>query len=31
VVEVAELLGIAESCLYRWKSRDRIDRGRKQG
>jgi transposase-like protein len=26
VVEVAELPGIAESCLYRWKSRDLIDR-----
>ena len=27
VVEVADLLGIAESCLYRWKSRDLVDRG----
>jgi putative transposase len=31
VVEVAELLGIAESCLYRWKSRDLVDRGLKPG
>jgi transposase-like protein len=26
VVEVVELLGIAESCLYRWKSRELVDR-----
>jgi putative transposase len=31
VVEVAELVGIAESCLYRWKSRDLVDRGLKSG
>jgi transposase-like protein len=31
VVEVAELLGIAESCLYRWKSRELVDRGLKPG
>ncbi len=31
VVEVAELLGIAELCLYRWKSRDLVDRGLKPG
>jgi putative transposase len=31
VVEVAELLGIAESCLYRWKGRDLVDRGLKIG
>lgn len=29
VAEVAELLGIAESCLYRWKRQDLIDRGLK--
>ena len=27
VPEVAGLLGIAESCLYRWKRQDLIDRG----
>jgi transposase-like protein len=27
VPEVAKLLGIAESCLYRWKKQDLIDRG----
>ena len=27
VAEVARLLGIAESCLYRWKRQDLIDRG----
>ena len=31
VIEVAELVGIAESCLYRWKSRDLVDRGLKSG
>jgi transposase-like protein len=29
VPEVAGLLGIAESCLYRWKRQDLIDRGLK--
>lgn len=29
VVEVAKLLGIAESCLYRWEKQDLIDRGLK--
>jgi transposase-like protein len=29
VREVAAMLGIAESCLHRWKSRDLIDRGLK--
>jgi putative transposase len=31
VPEVAALLGIAESCLYRWKRQDLIDRGLKPG
>ena len=31
VVEVAELLGIAQSCLYGWKSRDLVERGLKAG
>lgn len=31
VPEVAKLLGIAESCLYRWKRQDLIDRGLKPG
>jgi putative transposase len=31
VPEVAKLLGIAESCLYRWKRQDLIDRGVKSG
>jgi putative transposase len=31
VAEVAELLGIAQSCLYRWKQQDLIDRGLKPG
>jgi putative transposase len=31
VPEVAGLLGIAESCLYRWKKQDRIDRGLEPG
>ncbi len=31
VREVAATLGIAESCLYGWKSRDLIDRGLKAG
>jgi transposase-like protein len=31
VPEVAQLLGIAESCLYRWKRQDLIDRGLKPG
>jgi transposase-like protein len=31
VPEVARLLGIAESCLYRWKRQDLIDRGLKPG
>jgi putative transposase len=29
--DVAELLGIAQSCLYRWKQQDLIDRGLKPG
>src|SRR6201995_5084578 len=29
VAEVAELLGIAESCLYRWKRQGLVDRGLK--
>ena len=29
VPEVAGLLGIAQSCLYRWKRQDLIDRGLK--
>jgi transposase-like protein len=29
VREVATMLGIAESCLHRWKSRDLVDRGLK--
>ena len=29
--DVAASLGIAESCLYRWKSRDLVDRGLKAG
>ncbi len=31
VPEVAELLGIAESCLYRWKNQDLVDRGLEPG
>jgi hypothetical protein len=31
VVEVDALLGTAESCQYRWKSRDLVDRGLKPG
>lgn len=31
VAEVAALLGIAESCLYRWKRQDLIDSGLKPG
>jgi putative transposase len=31
VPEVAKLLGIAESCLYRWKRQDLVDRGLKPG
>ena len=31
VPEVAELPGIVESCLYRWKRQDLIDRGLKPG
>jgi transposase-like protein len=31
VAEVAELLGIAQSCLYRWKRQDLIGRGLKPG
>jgi transposase-like protein len=31
VPEVAHVLGIAESCLYRWKKQDRIDRGLESG
>ena len=31
VRDVAASLGIAESCLYGWKSRDLIDRGLKAG
>lgn len=31
VRDVAASLGIAESCLYRWKSLDLIDRGLKPG
>ena len=31
VPEVAKLLGIAESCLYRWKKQDLIDRGLESG
>lgn len=27
VREVAEMLGIAKSCLHRWKSRELVDRG----
>lgn len=27
VVEAAKLLGIAPSCLYRWKQQDLVDRG----
>lgn len=27
VLDVAAALGIAESCLHRWKSQDLIDRG----
>jgi len=29
VVDVAATLGIAQSCLYRWKQQDLIDRGMK--
>jgi putative transposase len=31
VPEVAKLLGIAESCLYRWKKQDLVDRGLEPG
>jgi putative transposase len=31
VREVAGVLGIAESCLYRWRNRDLVDRGLKPG
>ena len=31
VPEVAQLLGIAESCLYRWRKQDRVDRGLEPG
>ena len=31
VPEVAKLLAIAESCLYRWKRQDLVDRGLKPG
>ena len=31
VPEVAKLLGIAESCLHRWKKQDLIDRGLEPG
>jgi transposase-like protein len=31
VPEVAELLGIAESCVYRWKKQDLTDRGLEPG
>ena len=31
VVEVAELLGVAQSCLYGWKTKDLVDRGLKPG
>ncbi|MDT5342894.1 MAG: putative transposase [Mycobacterium sp.] len=31
VRDIAASLGIAESCLYRWKSRDLIDRGLRPG
>jgi putative transposase len=31
VPEVAMLLGIAESCLYRWKRQDLVDRGLEPG
>jgi transposase-like protein len=31
VAKVAGLLGIAASCLYRWKKQDRIDRGLEPG
>jgi transposase-like protein len=31
VVELAASLGIAQSCLYRWKHQDLVDRGLKQG
>jgi len=31
VPEVAGLLGIAESCLYRWKKQDLVDRGLESG
>jgi len=31
VREVARTLGISENCLYRWKSRDLVDRGLKDG
>jgi transposase-like protein len=31
VRDVAASLGLAESCLYRWKSQDLIDRGLKPG
>lgn len=29
VVDVAATLGIAQSCLYRWKQQDLVDRGKK--
>jgi hypothetical protein len=31
VAEVAGLLGIAESCLYRWRRQDLVDRGLQPG
>ena len=31
VPEVGRLLGVAESCLYRWKRQDLVDRGLKPG
>jgi transposase-like protein len=31
VPEVARLLGITESCLYRWKKQDLVDRGLEPG
>ena len=31
VVDVAASLGITQSCLYRWKQQDLVDRGLKQG
>ena len=31
VSDVAESLGVAESCLYRWRKQDLIDRGQADG